>query len=170
MALFTVPLALTAFATSPFVADIHVWLPKAARQSREALHQFARSTPADTKIEFTKIGFLPFPRRRAAYFSTLYALRPKRFRLATIEQIPRANQGKETPSWLHAQLGHLYVKPGNTWTKGSRAPGVWQMLHEQIRRNDRQSATRANKQHEAARPSTSLRVPTSRAVPRSPRK
>lgn len=149
----------TAVATAPFVAYIHVWLPSYARRSQEALLDFARRPPADTGIELTKVGFSPLPRRRYAILSDLRMLPPKRFRYATMEHVSRAHQGKEVPGWMRAHLGQFYVRPGDVWTKTSRAPGVWQMLVDHLERNVLKPAGGTRRAHPSGMVSPARVVP-----------
>lgn len=130
-----VPMVAVALATSSFVANIHIHLPPFARRSQAALHRFVQRLPPETIVEMTAMRFNPLQKTRFMRFGELRVLEPNYIRLANIERVPTAHAGKEVPRWMRAFLGQFYVRPGDRYTKKSRAPGAWQTILDQIVRN-----------------------------------
>ena len=132
-------MTVTTLATAPFVANIQVLISPAARRSKEALHNFIRDAPADTRLEFTTMRFMPYPKRRTVLLSTLRPLQQTIWRLANLEQlpildkVPKEHRGVKVPWWMRATVGQFYIRPGERFSKASAAPGVWDMLLQRIK-------------------------------------
>lgn len=129
-----IPLVLVSFMTAPFVADVFIRLPDWARKSRDSLKTFARRMPPDTRLDFQKIGFLPFPRTRGMQLSELRTLSSS-MALANLEHVPHANAGKHTPAWLRLARGYLYLRPKPSHWQKTPAPDVWPLVLDHIQRN-----------------------------------
>ncbi|KAF1350100.1 hypothetical protein BDV97DRAFT_182768 [Delphinella strobiligena] len=128
------PLVLVSFMTAPFVSDVFIRLPDWARKSRDSLKTFARRMPPDTRLDFQKIGFLPFPRTRGVQLSELRTLSSSKA-LANLEHVPHANAGKHTPAWLRLARGYLYLRPKSSHWQKTPAPDVWPLVLDHIQRN-----------------------------------
>lgn len=129
-----IPMVVTSFMTSPFVASIFVRLPSRARASKEALIAWARRMPQDTALEIQKIGFLPFPRTRALQLSELRTMRSKAV-LANLEHVPRSRVAKQTPAWKRLAHYYLYARPTSSHWRKTPVPEMWPVVFEHAERN-----------------------------------
>ncbi len=76
------PLAFVGYATTPFVAALHIRLPPFARQSAEVLRRYVRSgAPAPARLEITTMNLVGRPRVAEVAVADLRAVRG-RFGLA----------------------------------------------------------------------------------------
>jgi len=130
-------MVLVALCTAPAVMNIHLKLPARVQRSEQALREFLRKPPSDTMVEFTAMRFLPWPKRRVMFLEDLRTVTPKNLRLANLEHVPKANEGKETPYWLRATMGFYFVRKSSRYLQG--LPGsrggsekVWPTLLEHI--------------------------------------
>ena len=123
----------TALVTAPFVADIRILIAPWARRSQDTLSKFVRNVPDETLLEFTTLRFMPFPKTRVVRFAGLRTTSESRWRLANLAYLPKSHEGRHVPWWLRAMMYQFYVRPGDRFTKASRAPGVWNTLMERVR-------------------------------------
>ncbi|KAF4540878.1 60s ribosomal protein l6-1 [Lasiodiplodia theobromae] len=86
-----VPLLLTTALTSPFVNSIYLHLPLYARQSRQLLHRFAASPPADALLDVRTVRLNGFWKTTGTAVGELRPLPPRGFLggLANVERVPR---------------------------------------------------------------------------------
>lgn len=128
-----VPMIVVALCTAPAVMNIHLKLPARAQKSEQTLREFLRKPPSTTMVEFTAMRFMPWPKRRTMFLEDLKTVRPKNLRLANLEHVPKANEGKQTPYWLRATMGHYFVRESPRYLKGLPGSGVWPILLQHIR-------------------------------------
>ena len=126
---------ITSLATAPFVAHVHVQLPSHARRSEQTLRAFLRSPPKSTLLTISAMRFLPWPKTRTVYLEDMRAIKPSFGRIANFEHVPLTHHDKKVPGWMRATLGQYFVRPGERFTKNTRAPGAWDMLVNHIREN-----------------------------------
>lgn len=144
-------MVVVALSTAPFVAQIVVQVPGWARRSTEALHTFARNMPSDTRVELTAMRFMPYPKTQGMRFGEMRTLPKSRLRWTNIEYVPSASAtvqkagqsaGAEAGSGTgtvekskRRSTWQFFVRPGKRFTEGTRGPGVWEKMLEQIERN-----------------------------------
>lgn len=137
IALSVIPMTATYGLTAPFVASIQLSVPNAARRTKADLLRFARTTPADTVLEFTTMRFMPFPKRVAVRFRDLKPVRTT-LKLANLETRPRGTVLPSSPpsslQELQKTQKQFFVRQGDQYTRSTRAPGVWSLLWDQIQK------------------------------------
>ncbi|KAK4986445.1 hypothetical protein LTR66_007868 [Elasticomyces elasticus] len=138
-----VPMFVTAFVSAPYVNSIHLEIPGYARRSKEALYRFASNMPPDTRLELSALRWtrlIP----RASKISELRLLPGKMGQLANLERVPEKIAQRKLPSrwrWLLRHWrGKYYVGNAKNGGRNSRAPGIWEMVMEQVARRSGRSS------------------------------
>ncbi|GAB7357152.1 hypothetical protein MBLNU459_g8145t1 [Dothideomycetes sp. NU459] len=130
-----VPMTLVHLMTVPYVVNVFIRPPNHARRSKETINAFARRLPPDTRLEFQTMGLLPLPRTRGALLSEVRTLPPSKKRLANLELVPGGGSGERRSMWRRMTQGYLYTGPSKRNWEKTGAPGVWQLVFDQIIKN-----------------------------------
>ncbi|KXX75575.1 hypothetical protein MMYC01_206666 [Madurella mycetomatis] len=125
-----IPAAYVAWATSPFVAAVHMHLPPYARWSRAILERFARSAPPNTRLDVTTISLIGKPRVSSM---TLSDLRPAKRRLGMVNFVRDTKLANAQRQWWRFRaVGQFNVQEGN---EGRIKTGwVWNEVAEGIKK------------------------------------
>ena len=113
-------------------------VPVAARTSRAVLLRYCANLPQRTELDFTTVRLVGLQKTTSLTLGELRALRPRWGRLANIERmndevLARRTVWARLTTWLREPRNKFYVG-GVEGEKRSRAPGVWQLVWEQIRK------------------------------------
>ena len=100
-----IPFAYVAYATTPFVAHIHLRLPPYAQQSREILQRFAKNAPPNTPVSISTMNLVGKPRVSNMVVADL---RPVRERLGIV------NFARDPPSTAHRKWYQRFTLPPST--------------------------------------------------------
>jgi hypothetical protein len=128
-----------ALATSPFVSNVRIQLPKTARISRDALLRFAANPPPSTPIVLTTIRMVGLQRTSNL---TLAELRPvkSRFGMSNLERIVPEEIIQKRSLWAKLSLWakeprNRFFVGGDEGVKRAGIPKVWPLIRESIERN-----------------------------------
>ena len=130
-ALFTAPLIVSSFAFEPFVAQIYIRLPPAARQSKEALFKWAATMSPYTEIQLVALRWHGGRRTCYTMLEHLYPLVQRGRRFANVA---RVGGDKPVGGWwdLIDRQQSVFNVFGKYPIKMSKAPGIWQIVMKRI--------------------------------------
>lgn len=116
------------WASSPFVAYVHIKVPLFARRSKEQLLRWAQNIAPETELDLTTIKSYGFPRVSRMFVADL---RPVKARLGieNLSRLPRAPPSKPKPWWVSNEQRRFFV--GNE-RKKSIETSIWQIVFSQI--------------------------------------
>jgi len=139
-----IPLIFTVITSSPYVGSIHIRIPAYARTSREVLMRWVERMPKDTALDFSTIRLIGLQQTNGLMFGELRALKPSPTRVANLERVQRSavwdQQRKRSGTIVRffarfqEPRNKFYVAERRTATDRSRAPGVWEKVFEQIKK------------------------------------
>lgn len=139
-----IPMIVVGVATAPFVNSVSLYIPEFARRSRDVLIRYSTNLPKDAQLEFVTARLLGLPKTTGVRLSEMRALPSRWGRLANLERIRSPSLQREhaqRSAWKKA-LGFLaeprfkfYVTEDVASTRRSRAPGVWENVLKEIRKN-----------------------------------
>ncbi|KAI9651462.1 MAG: hypothetical protein M1829_002810 [Trizodia sp. TS-e1964] len=118
-----IPILFVTYTTSPFVSYIHLRLPHYARRSHEMLLRYAKTLPAEAKLEMSTMRFTGQPRINAVKAHELLE-ESGRFGVANYRR--RAN---DEGSWGRAKRFYVAANAGS-----ARVSGVWEDVRRCIRK------------------------------------
>ncbi|KAI9708832.1 MAG: hypothetical protein M1820_003787 [Bogoriella megaspora] len=121
-------MVLVGWLTRPFVSTIHLRLPMEAQRSKDRVMKFTQLLPPNATLEITAMRFLPWPKSIGTKVSELRPFKSMRAPLANLERIPEKTTAFKIPH-------RKFFVDENVGSKGSRAPGAWENIMRQIRRN-----------------------------------
>ncbi|KAF1810457.1 hypothetical protein P152DRAFT_99156 [Eremomyces bilateralis CBS 781.70] len=104
------PFLFLAKASSPWVAQIRLQLPLAARQNKRALDRFLTRIPADTTLDIVTLRISGLRRTNAVRLSDLRMTKPQRLSMGNMEIIPAA---RPKPQGIVQTALHLAHEPRN---------------------------------------------------------
>ncbi|KAI1077656.1 hypothetical protein F5B20DRAFT_550901 [Whalleya microplaca] len=114
-----VPMVFVAYATSPFVAFIHLRLPPFARQSEDMLRRFVKSIPPQTELDITTMSFIAKPRTSKVMLSELKPVN-RRFGIVNLARDTTAENA--TREWYRFRaVGNFNVQMNTA----PRVPWAW---------------------------------------------
>jgi len=144
MACGAIPLLFTIVTSSPYVGSIHIRLPPQARSSKEVLMRWIERMPKDTALDFTTLRLIGLQKTNGLLVGELRTSKPRLARLANLERVQRsAAWNKQTHrggavarffARFQEPRNKFYVAERRTVTDRSRAPGVWEKVLEQIKK------------------------------------
>ncbi|KAK4170329.1 hypothetical protein QBC43DRAFT_328979 [Cladorrhinum sp. PSN259] len=124
----TIPLLYVAWATSPYVAAIHMHLPPFARWSPAILQRFIRTAPPNTKIDVSTMSLIGKPRMSSMTISDLKPCN-KRFGMVNYERDTKLLDEKRK-WWRFKAVRYFNVQSGND--EKIKTGWVWRELAERI--------------------------------------
>lgn len=132
----TIPLLFVAYTTHPFVTAIHIYPPRIARASPEALRRFARGPPpAATRIDISTLSLIGKPRVSEMVLGDLVpaATAGRGGGIANLARDTRAANAVR-PWWRFPAVARF-------WTFGAGEDGVrtgwvWRELRQEIERRE----------------------------------
>ncbi|KAK6437643.1 hypothetical protein LTR95_006157 [Oleoguttula sp. CCFEE 5521] len=133
------PMTIAAFASAPYVANIHLVLPPSlAKASPDAIRRWAARAPSDTRLLFQTYRWVPWPHHQGVWLSDLRRLPASISTLANLEYVPMQNKDAiekartiRGGSLAMRMYGQLQVNR-NMKVDKSQMPGVWDALWERI--------------------------------------
>lgn len=172
-----IPMAIIPIIAAPFVSTIRLSLPKEARRSVEAVLQYARRLPPDTKVTFQTMRWFPWPVNNTIRFDELRRLPDGTSGSSNLIIQPagelKARQRAELEiSPLLARLmkrmySRLYVNRQQAQDQSS-APGILDILWEQIPLSEEKSGEPASPLHEGKKARKPRTVPMAARRPSRP--
>lgn len=139
-----IPMIVVGLATAPFVNSVNLYIPEFARRSRDVLIRYSQNLPKDAQLEFVTARLFGLPKTTGVRLSEMRALPSRWGRLANLERIRTPSLQRELAqrlAWKKA-LGFLaesrfkfYVTDDVASMRRSRAPGVWENVLKEIRKN-----------------------------------
>ena len=116
--------------SAPFVTGIHLQLPREARMSKDKMLKYTQLLPPGARIDITVTGLTLLPK---TFGTKVSELRPHKslFSIADLKRYPQdANEPRS--ALFYQRKFYVGEKEGS---KRSRAPGAWDNIMQQIRRN-----------------------------------
>jgi len=139
-----IPLVFTVMTSSPYVGSIHLRIPAHARTSKEVLMRWIERMPKDTALDFSTMRLIGLQKTNGLMVGELRALKPTLGRVANLERVQRSAVWDQQPkrggavSRFFARFqeprNKFYVAERRSATDRSRAPGVWEKVFEQIKK------------------------------------
>ena len=117
------------YATFPFVAWIHLVLPRTAQKSHEAAIQYSRELPSNAILTLGYIRYGLFARRAEVQVGDLVPA-TSWMRPVTFKDISNRDRGP----WYRRRPTEFYVSAKSGTGKASKnvVPGVWENVYRRI--------------------------------------
>jgi hypothetical protein len=125
-----IPMLAVGYLYAPYVAYVHLKLPKAARASREHLLRWMKEIPTKTEVDMTTVRFIGLPRVTRMLLADLRESR-NGFGLANLKQVSQSLPGSPKRSTFSSYSPAKYYV-GNVPKKG-REPMVWKAAMERVK-------------------------------------
>lgn len=122
------------YIASPFVAHIHLRLPKFARSSRALLKRYTQTLPPDAQIEITTMTPIGIPRITLMKVSDLHPV-SQRFGMVNYVR-DTAALNKERPWWMGKAIRQFGVHGGDI-LKDSQ--GAWNDIQRAIMKMEKKN-------------------------------
>ncbi|KJZ76980.1 hypothetical protein HIM_03857 [Hirsutella minnesotensis 3608] len=106
-----VPFALIAYTSAPFVTQIHIHLPSAARASRLALERYVQAIPPSAPLSFTNISGISLPRYSKLQAGDLRPAPPRARRFGLVNFVRDTTAENAARKWYNLRaVGKFYVQ------------------------------------------------------------
>ncbi|KAF2235294.1 hypothetical protein EV356DRAFT_122561 [Viridothelium virens] len=124
------PMIFVASVSAPFVSTIHLHLPPEARISKERMMRYTQLLGPGARLEITAIRLIGSRKTVGTRVSELRSFKSL-FSIADLKRVPQ-KQAALGSSWNFQQKFYVGEKEAS---KRSRAPGAWDNIMRQIRKN-----------------------------------
>lgn len=123
-------MAFVAYISGPFVAHVHLRLPRFARQSREILNRYTQNLPKDAELELTTMSFIGKPRISLVKVGDL---RPVRERFGMVNYVRDTKHLDHQRPWYMGKAVRQFGLHGGVQLKGN--PEIWENIVKSIKKN-----------------------------------
>ena len=115
------------YIASPFVANIHLRLPRYARNSRQLLTRYWQTLPKDAKLDITTMNWIGKPRVSLVNVSDLKHVKQRFGMVNYIRDTKELNLKR--PWWMGKAVKQFGVHGGTKIKDGS---GIWEAIAKNV--------------------------------------
>ena len=118
------------YALGPFVAHVHLRLPRITRQSRELLSRYMQNLPKDAELEITTMSFIGKPRISLVRIGDL---KPVKERFGMVNYVRNTKKLNTARPWYMGKPVRAFGLHGGVPLK--KFPGIWEQIVKAIKKN-----------------------------------